>query len=38
MESAAKFDRIIFGLIQRVADDPARPYWKEDSFFRRFAK
>ncbi len=38
MESAAKFDRIIFGLIRRVADDPARPYWKEDSFFRRFAK
>jgi hypothetical protein len=38
MESAAKFDRIIFGLIRRVADDPARPHWKDDSFFRRFAK
>jgi hypothetical protein len=38
IESAAKFDRIIFGLIRRVADDPARPHWKDDSFFRRFAK
>ena len=36
--SAAQFDRIIFGLLQRVADDPARPQWKSDSFFRRFAK
>lgn len=37
-ESAAKFDRIIFGLMQRVADDPARPRWKDDSFFKRFAR
>jgi Zn-dependent M28 family amino/carboxypeptidase len=37
-ESAAKFDRIIFGLMKRVADDPARPQWKNDSFFKRFAK
>jgi hypothetical protein len=37
-ESAAKFDRIIFDLMQRVANDPARPHWKDDSFFKRFAK
>jgi hypothetical protein len=37
-ESAAKFDRIIFGLLRRVADDPERPHWKDDSFFKRFAK
>ena len=37
-ESAARFDRIIFGLMKRVADDPARPHWKDDSFFKRFAK
>ena len=37
-ESAAKFDRIIFGLMRRVANDPVRPHWNDDSFFRRFAK
>ncbi len=37
-ESAAKFDRIIFGLVQRIADDPNRPQWRADSFFKRFAK
>jgi len=37
-ESAAKFDRIIFGLIARVANDPERPHWKDDSFFKRFAR
>ena len=36
--SAAKFDRIIVSLLQRVADGAARPQWKDDSFFRRFAK
>ena len=36
--SAAKFDRIIANLLERVADDPARPKWKDDSFFKRFAK
>jgi Zn-dependent M28 family amino/carboxypeptidase len=36
--SAAKFDRIIFELIQRVADNAERPKWKDDSFFRRFAR
>jgi Zn-dependent M28 family amino/carboxypeptidase len=36
--SAAQFNRVIFGLLQRVADAPSRPQWKQDSFFRRFAK
>ncbi len=37
-ESAARFDRVIFGLLQRIADNPARPQWLPESFFRRFAK
>jgi hypothetical protein len=37
LEGAAKFDRVIMALLQRVADDPARPTWNADSFFRRFA-
>ncbi|MCU1233161.1 MAG: peptidase [Candidatus Solibacter sp.] len=36
--SAAKFDRIIVSLLERVADDVERPRWKDDSFFKRFAK
>ncbi len=36
--AAAKFDRIILGLLERVADAPARPHWYKDSFFRRFAE
>jgi Zn-dependent M28 family amino/carboxypeptidase len=36
--AAALFDRVILGLLARVANDPARPQWKDDSFFRRFAK
>jgi len=36
--AAAKFDRVIMGLIERVANDAARPHWKADSFFARFAK
>jgi hypothetical protein len=36
--SAAKFNRIIASLLLRVADNPARPQWKDDSFFKRFAK
>ena len=37
LEAAAKFNRVIMTLLQRVADDPARPTWNADSFFRRFA-
>ncbi|MCX6631389.1 MAG: M20/M25/M40 family metallo-hydrolase [Candidatus Solibacter sp.] len=36
--AAAKFNRIIVSLLQRVADSAARPRWKDDSFFKRFAK
>ena len=37
-DAAAKFDRVILDLLQRVANDPGRPTWKDDSFFKRFAK
>ena len=36
-EAAARFNRIMLRLLEKVADDPARPAWREDSFFRRFA-
>jgi Zn-dependent M28 family amino/carboxypeptidase len=36
--AAALFDRIIADLLVRVADDPARPHWNQDSFFKRFAQ
>ena len=36
-DAAAKFDRVILGVLERVADDPHRPAWNGDSFFRRFA-
>jgi hypothetical protein len=35
--AAARFNHIIFNLINRVADDKDRPHWKQESFFRRFA-
>jgi Zn-dependent M28 family amino/carboxypeptidase len=37
-DAAAKFNRIIAALLERVANDPERPRWKPDSFFRRFAR
>ncbi len=36
--AAAKFNRIMVSLLERVADSAARPKWKDDSFFKRFAK
>jgi hypothetical protein len=36
--AAAKFDRVIANLLERVSNDPARPEWNKDSFFKRFAK
>jgi Zn-dependent M28 family amino/carboxypeptidase len=36
LEAAAKFDRVIMTLLQRVANDPVRPTWNSDSFFKRF--
>ena len=38
LEAAAKFNRVILALLQRVANDQARPRWNETSFFKRFAK
>ena len=35
--AAAKFNHVIFNLLKSVADNPARPSWKQESFFRRFA-
>ena len=37
LEAAATFNRVIMTLLQRVANDTARPTWNADSFFRRFA-
>ncbi len=37
LEAAAKFNRVIMSLLQRVANDAARPTWNADSFFKRFA-
>jgi Zn-dependent M28 family amino/carboxypeptidase len=36
--AAAQFDRILLGLLERVANAPERPRWNSDSFFKRFAK
>ncbi|HUL74666.1 MAG TPA: M20/M25/M40 family metallo-hydrolase [Vicinamibacterales bacterium] len=36
-DAAALFDRVIMTLLQSVANDPKRPTWNADSFFRRFA-
>jgi Zn-dependent M28 family amino/carboxypeptidase len=38
LEAAAKFNRVIMGLLERVANDAARPRWNDDSFFKRFAR
>ena len=37
LEAAGKYEDIIRQLMVRVANDPQRPQWKADSFFRRFA-
>jgi Zn-dependent M28 family amino/carboxypeptidase len=37
LAAAGKFEDIVQGLTVKVADDPQRPEWKGDSFFRRFA-
>jgi len=38
VEAAAKFNRVILGLLERVANDEKRPTWNDTSFFKRFAK
>jgi Zn-dependent M28 family amino/carboxypeptidase len=37
VEAAARFNRVILALLQRVANDTARPQWNDTSFFKRFA-
>ncbi|AFE05438.1 hypothetical protein COCOR_03796 [Corallococcus coralloides DSM 2259] len=37
-EGAARFITFLTALTNAVADAPGRPYWNDDSFFRRFAK
>jgi Zn-dependent M28 family amino/carboxypeptidase len=37
LAAAGKYEDIIRQLMVRVADDPQRPQWKPESFFRRFA-
>lgn len=36
-EAAAQFNAILAALLERIADAPAAPQWKPESFFRRFA-
>ncbi len=37
LAAAGKYEDIIHTLMMRVADDPGRPQWKADSFFRRYS-
>ncbi len=37
LAAAAGYEELIRALTIEVANDPARPYWKDDSFFRRYA-
>ena len=38
LAAAGKYEDIVQQLLVKVADDPQRPQWKADSFFRRYAK
>jgi Peptidase family M28 len=38
VQAAARYNRLILALATAVANDAARPRWKNDSFFRRFAQ
>jgi Zn-dependent M28 family amino/carboxypeptidase len=38
LKAAGEYDRVVFDLAQFVANQPDRPKWKADSFFRRFAQ
>jgi len=37
LATAAGYEEVIRALIIEVANDPKRPQWKQDSFFRRYA-
>ncbi len=38
LATAAKYEEIVRGLLVQVANDPQKPRWKNDSFFRRYAE
>jgi Zn-dependent M28 family amino/carboxypeptidase len=38
VQAAARYNRLILALATAVANEAARPRWKNDSFFRRFAQ
>lgn len=38
LAAAGKFEEIVQALTVKVANDPKRPEWKSDSFFRRFVR
>jgi hypothetical protein len=38
LEAAGQYNRLVLKLAETVADEPSRPEWKPDSFFRRFAQ
>ncbi len=37
-EAAAKFNDLALRLVERVADEKARPKWEKNSFFRRYSR
>ena len=37
LAAAAQFQQFVLTLTEQVANDPSRPQWKPESFFRRFA-
>lgn len=37
-DAAAEFNQVMVAIAQAVANDPARPEWKPESFFKRFAR
>ncbi len=37
-QTAAKFDQFMAKLLERIADQPERPRWKNGSFFKRYEK
>jgi hypothetical protein len=38
LQAAAGYNELILALARSIADDTARPHWKPNSFFRRFAQ
>jgi Zn-dependent M28 family amino/carboxypeptidase len=38
LQAAGQYNRLILTLAESVANEPSRPQWKPDSFFRRFAQ